>query len=39
MRRHDVGGDVVSAERIVGLLVAASLVGMLVIVVKFPDRF
>ncbi|MEW9519721.1 K(+)-transporting ATPase subunit F [Streptomyces tubercidicus] len=28
-----------SAERIVGLLVAASLVGLLVIGVKFPDRF
>ncbi|MGY5079197.1 K(+)-transporting ATPase subunit F [Streptomyces nigrescens] len=28
-----------SAEHIVGLLVAASLVGLLVIAVKFPDRF
>ncbi|WUI78685.1 K(+)-transporting ATPase subunit F [Streptomyces sp. NBC_00400] len=28
-----------SAERIVGLLVAASLVVLLVIGVKFPDRF
>lgn len=28
-----------SVERVVGLLVAASLIGLLVIVVKFPDRF
>ncbi|AWN24945.1 K(+)-transporting ATPase subunit F [Streptomyces sp. NEAU-S7GS2] len=28
-----------SVERVVGLLVAASLVGLLVAVVKFPDRF
>ncbi|MFF2807160.1 K(+)-transporting ATPase subunit F [Streptomyces sp. NPDC058000] len=28
-----------SAERIVGVLVAAALVGLLVAGVKFPDRF
>ncbi|KOU00612.1 membrane protein [Streptomyces sp. NRRL F-5755] len=28
-----------SAERVVGLLVAAALVGFLVLTVKFPDRF
>ncbi|WP_344577803.1 K(+)-transporting ATPase subunit F [Streptomyces lunalinharesii] len=28
-----------SAERIVGVLVAVALVGLLVIGVKFPDRF
>ncbi|MCK7622461.1 K(+)-transporting ATPase subunit F [Streptomyces sp. RS10V-4] len=28
-----------SAERVVGILVAVSLVGLLVLVVKFPDRF
>ncbi|AZS69865.1 K(+)-transporting ATPase subunit F [Streptomyces sp. MS1.AVA.3] len=28
-----------SVERVVGLLVAASVVGLLVLVVKFPDRF
>lgn len=28
-----------SVERVVGLLVAASLIGLLVLVVKFPDRF
>ncbi|UKY47765.1 K(+)-transporting ATPase subunit F [Streptomyces inhibens] len=39
MRRQDAGGAVVSVERVVGLLVAASLVGLLAIVVKFPDRF
>ncbi|UKY48043.1 K(+)-transporting ATPase subunit F [Streptomyces inhibens] len=39
MRSDDVGGGVVSVERVVGLLVAAALVGLLVVVVKFPDRF
>lgn len=29
----------VSAERIVGVLVAVALVGLLVVGVKFPDRF
>ncbi|MEU4845608.1 MULTISPECIES: hypothetical protein [Streptomyces] len=28
-----------SVERVVGLLVAAALVGLLVLGVKFPDRF
>ncbi|MCE4941626.1 MULTISPECIES: K(+)-transporting ATPase subunit F [Streptomyces] len=28
-----------SAERIVGVLVAVALVGLLVLGVKFPDRF
>lgn len=28
-----------SVERVVGLLVAASLIGLLVLAVKFPDRF
>ncbi|MCZ0974454.1 K(+)-transporting ATPase subunit F [Streptomyces noursei] len=28
-----------SAERIVGVLVAVALVGLLVVGVKFPDRF
>ncbi|MEV0375868.1 K(+)-transporting ATPase subunit F [Streptomyces sp. NPDC050636] len=28
-----------SVERTVGVLVAAALVGLLVLVVKFPDRF
>ncbi|MFH8591499.1 K(+)-transporting ATPase subunit F [Streptomyces rimosus] len=28
-----------SVERLVGLLVAAALVGFLVLTVKFPDRF
>ncbi len=35
---HD-GGGAVSVERVVGLLVAAALVGFLVLTVKFPDRF
>ncbi|MEU7429900.1 K(+)-transporting ATPase subunit F [Streptomyces sioyaensis] len=39
MRRLDVGGGVVTVERVVGVLVAAALVGLLVLVVKFPDRF
>ncbi|MEU5013692.1 K(+)-transporting ATPase subunit F [Streptomyces sp. NPDC021749] len=39
MRSDDVGGGVVSVERIVGLLVAVSLVGLLVVGVKFRDRF
>lgn len=39
VRSDDVGGGVVSVERIVGLLVAVSLVGLLVVGVKFPDRF
>ncbi|MGP8304173.1 K(+)-transporting ATPase subunit F [Streptomyces inhibens] len=39
MRSDDVGGGVVSVERVVGVLVAAALVGLLVVVVKFPDRF
>ncbi|BDM70785.1 hypothetical protein HEK616_42720 [Streptomyces nigrescens] len=39
MRRHGAGGGVVSVERIVGLLVAASLVGLLLAGIKFRDRF
>ncbi|GAB7035534.1 hypothetical protein JCM4914_69950 [Streptomyces platensis subsp. malvinus] len=39
VRSDDVGGGVVSVERIVGLLVAVSLVGLLVVGVKFRDRF
>lgn len=37
--RLESGGGVVTVERVVGLLVAASVVGLLVLVVKFPDRF
>ncbi len=33
------GRSVVSAEHIVGVLVAVALVGLLVAGVKFPDRF
>ncbi|WJY36116.1 K(+)-transporting ATPase subunit F [Streptomyces decoyicus] len=39
MSRLESGGGVVTVERVVGLLVAASVVGLLVLVVKFPDRF
>ncbi|AJC61308.1 hypothetical protein GZL_08785 [Streptomyces sp. 769] len=37
--RDRAGGGAVSVERIVGLLVAVALVGLLVAGVKFPDRF
>ncbi|KUL38477.1 hypothetical protein ADL22_18325 [Streptomyces sp. NRRL F-4489] len=33
------GGGGMSAERVVGILVAVSLVGLLVLAVKYPDRF